>query len=137
MNGEDYFSNPGEQRWLNDNAGRFGEIALGLNVDGAGYRDGATAYSLYECAPPLAARLESVLAAQPGFVRGEAWVQGDHSLFVFNGRPALAFTSERAPELVASVIHTPRDTPALVDGAKLEALAQALRAVVLALKDAV
>jgi aminopeptidase YwaD len=36
LNGEDYYDAPGEKLWLQQNAGRFGEIALGINLDGAG-----------------------------------------------------------------------------------------------------
>lgn len=38
-------------------AGRFDEVMLGINLDGAGYREGATAYSLY--GSPMAWRTPS------------------------------------------------------------------------------
>lgn len=46
LNGEDYFSSPGEQQYLAHNAGSFDDIVLGINVDGVGYRKGRVAYSL-------------------------------------------------------------------------------------------
>jgi aminopeptidase YwaD len=125
VNGEDYYSNPGEQQWLSLNAGRMDEIVLGINLDGLGYREGGTAVSYYGLPPALEAAARAAFDA-PGFVPGEPWYQGDHSLFVFNQRPAVALTSERAAELMATYIHTPRDTPDLVDPARLAEAAAAL-----------
>jgi hypothetical protein len=42
-------------------------------------------------------------------------------------RPALAMTSELAPELMAEIVHTSSDTPDVVDPAKLVTVARALR----------
>lgn len=133
MNGEDYYSNPGEQDYLQRNAGRFGEIALGINLDGLGYREGRTAFSLYDCAPEMAAVIESSFSPYPGLAPGEPWFQGDHGLFLMNGRPALALTSERAVELMTQVVHTAQDTPDLVDPARLAEAARALSDLVLQL----
>jgi aminopeptidase YwaD len=127
MNGEDYYSSPGEQLYLRQNEGRLEEIVLGVNLDGVGYRLGETAYSIYECPPELGRALDEVLSLHPQLVRGDPWYQGDHFLFLANGRPALAFTSAEAGELLATVIHTPQDTPELVDPAQLASLARALR----------
>lgn len=126
MNGEDDYANPGEQDYLRRNAGRFGEIALGINLDGLGYRAGRTAFSLYGCAPETAAVIEASFSPYPGLAPGEPWFQGDHGLFLMNGRPALALTSERAVELMTQVVHTAQDTPDLVDPARLSEAARAL-----------
>jgi hypothetical protein len=48
-------------------------------------------------------------------------------VFVMSGRPAIAVTSDQAPELSAEIIHTPRDTPGLVDCRKLVDAASALK----------
>ena len=60
-------------------------------------------------------------------VMGEPWYQGDHMIFVQKGKPAIALTSEKMPELMASVTHTPKDTPDMVDCRKLVETASALR----------
>lgn len=127
MNGEDYFSNPGEQQWLALNEGKLGNIALGINVDDVGYRKGRVAYSLYDCPPDTAAAIRETFAAHPGLMEGEPWYQGDHGLFLVNGVPALALTSELVAELMAQITHTPKDTPDTVDPAKLVEVAVALR----------
>jgi aminopeptidase YwaD len=127
MNGEDYYSNPGEQEYLRRNEGRLGGVLLGINVDGVGYLRGKTAYSLYDCPVALADRVRRTFAPREEMCEGEPWYQGDHSLFVMNQRPALALTSERAPALMAEVIHSPMDSPKIVDVDKLVAAALALR----------
>lgn len=65
MNGEDYFSNPGEKQWLNQNTGPFHEIVLGINVDDVGYVKGRVGYSLYDCPPKIAGTIHDVLASYP------------------------------------------------------------------------
>lgn len=115
LNGEDYYSNPGEQLYLQENEGRFDEIMLGINIDGMGYRQGKTAFSLYDCPPEMMRAIKKAFADEEAFLAGEPWNQGDHALFLMNGRPALALTSERVDELLAEIVHTEKDVPALVD----------------------
>jgi aminopeptidase YwaD len=135
INGEDYYCAPGEQQYLARNAGRFDEIVLGINIDGAGYYLGNTAYSLYECPPDLAAQASAAFSAHEGFIEGESWYQGDHSLFLMNNRPALAITSEQAMQLLAEIVHTDRDRPDIVDPTKLVTTATALRDLVMRLNE--
>jgi aminopeptidase YwaD len=131
LNGEDYYSGAGEVEYLSRNEGRFAEIALGVNLDGAGYHQGRTAYSLYDCPPGIATSIHDAFAAHQGMFEGERWYQSDHGLFLMNQRPALAITSERFMELLAVVAHTPKDSPEIVDTAKLVHVATALRDLVL------
>lgn len=133
MNGEDYFSNPGEQRYLAENAGRFDEIILGVNLDDVAFCKGKIAYSLYGCPDDLAGLVRDVFSEYPDFIEGEAWYQGDHGLFLMNQTPALAITSELLDELMAEFIHTPRDTAEIVDTNKLVTVALSLRDLVLRL----
>jgi len=48
------------------------------------------------------------LSVHAGIIEGESWYQGDHMIFVLNQLPALAFTSEKAMENLATITHTPR-----------------------------
>lgn len=133
MNGEDYFSAPGEQQYLTLNTGRFDEIALGINIDGAGYHKGSVAYSLYDCPDAVASAIHETLAAHDGIVEGPPWYQGDHGIFLMQQRPALAFTSALVSELMREITHTPKDTPDILDVTKLVTLAKALRDLLLRL----
>ena len=133
MNGEDYYSAPGEQQYLRTNEGRFGEIILGINLDGVGYHQGDSAYSLYGCPAGIAASIRDVFSASAGVVEGSPWYQGDHGLFLMNQRPALAITSESFTKLWQEIAHTPKDSPEIVDSAKLVEVALALRDLLIAL----
>lgn len=127
VNGEDYYAASGEIQFVESNAGRFSEIVLGINLDGAGYKGGNTAYSLYECPAEMSNLIRSAFTARQGFVEGEPWYQSDHMLFVQNQRPALALTSDRFTELWTHIAHTPKDRPEIVDPAKLVAIGLTLR----------
>ena len=127
MNGEDYYSNPGELHYLAANADRFGEISLGINLDGLGYHRGQSAYSLYGCPDALAARIRRTFAAYGGLMEGEPWYQSDHFLFIMHERPALAITSEHVAEILAEIAHSPHDRPEVVDPARLAEVALGLR----------
>jgi aminopeptidase YwaD len=126
LNGEDYYSNPGEQQYLALNTGRFDDILLGINIDGVGYVQGDIAYTLYDCPFEVESTVRRSLSVYQGMVEGEPWYQGDHMLFLMNQRPALAFTSELAAQLMAQVIHTPKDSPEIVNASKLVKVAVAL-----------
>jgi aminopeptidase YwaD len=126
LNGEDHYSAGGQMDYLRRYGNESGRVALAVNVDDVGYREGRSAYSFYACPPELERRAASILQEFPGLVRGEPWFSGDHMIFVQGGVPALAFTSERMPELMKTVTHTPLDTPQLVAPAKLVEVARAL-----------
>ena len=127
INGEDYYSNPGEQLYLAANAGRFDDIVLGVNLDGLGYHKGKVAYSLYACPPAVRHAVEEAFSGWEALVQGEPWFQGDHAMFIMNQTPALAMTSESIEELVRDILHSPNDTPDTVDPSNLVAAALALK----------
>jgi aminopeptidase YwaD len=133
LNGEDYYSSPGQQQYLSINTGRFGEIVLGINLDGVGYYLGNTAYSLYGCPPAIAALIQEAFSAHAGLIEGEPWYQGDHALFLMNQRPALAIVSERVTDILTDIAHTPKDRPEIVEVTKLVNIAFALRDLLLKL----
>lgn len=124
FNGEDYYAAPGERLYLQENAD-LSRIAFVVNIDGAGYREGGAHFSLYECPEELAQRVREALE-RGGLAEGPQWWQGDHTMFVMAGRPAVAITSAEAEKLAAEFIHTPADAPEIVDPAKLAQIARAL-----------
>jgi aminopeptidase YwaD len=133
LNGEDNYSAAGEILWLERNAGCFDDILLGINIDAVGYHQGQSAYSLYGCSAELTATIESVLTAYADMTAGEPWYQSDHSLFIQNGCPALALTSEAFMTILTQLAHTTQDTPDLVEPARVVHAAQALRDLLLRL----
>ena len=127
MNGEDYYSNAGEQLYIEQNKDRFGEILLAVNIDDVGYSKGRTAYTLYGVPDGLIEAVSKVFTNQDELVEGEAWYAGDHSLFIHNQVPALALTSEKMSELMQNITHTADDVPEILDRVKLVRVAFVLR----------
>lgn len=128
LNGEDYYSVPGQMRYLQDYADRFDQIALNINIDGAGYKQGMTALSFYGLTEKVEKKVKQIITEFDGLIEGAPWVQGDHSMFIQNGCPAIAVTSDWFSAHIDSqeITHTPKDNIAIVDCSKLVEIAQAL-----------
>lgn len=127
LNGEDYYSAPGEMLYLASSTDRMADIYLGINLDGVGYKQGRTAYSLYDCPAHVSQTVHQAFPSHKGFFEGDLWYQGDHSLFIMNSRPALAITSEEFMHLSTYITHTAQDKPELVDPTRLVETSLALR----------
>ena len=125
VNGEDHYAAPGEMDYLGHTD--LFLVRLAINIDGAGYRDGPTAFSTYGAADQLDL---SPLAAQ-GLVPGPQWPQSDHMVFAMGGCPAIAVTSSEVTTLMEQVTHSERDTPNLVDVGLLEAVARGIADLIL------
>ena len=127
FNGEDYYAAPGQMQYLGDLGERMSEIDLVVNLDGAGHRGSPLAYSFYECPDSIRAAAVDAFSQDPVFTEGVPWVQGDHSMFVMAGRPAIALTSGDFEWLCREITHTPKDATDLVDVQTLAKAAIALR----------
>lgn len=127
INGEDYYSAPGEILYLEQNQDTFDDILLNINIDGVGFHKGKTAYSFYECPEEIKRQASKTFSAHKSLIEGDVWYSGDHMVFALNNVPALALTSEHGMKGLAEVSHTPKDKPGLVDSAKLVKVAYALR----------
>jgi aminopeptidase YwaD len=132
FNGEDYYAVPGQMLYLRANEGRMAEILVDINIDGAGYKDGKSAYSFYELPEALKSVALNALSQFDGLTDGPQWPQGDHSIFVQSGRPAIAITSEWFSSNMESqdVTHTPKDNLDIVDVRKVTEIAEALNVLV-------
>jgi aminopeptidase YwaD len=117
LNGEDYYGANGQNIWMRDNRERLSDIVLGMNADDAGHVGHGTGVSFYGVPESTDALVRGLFARYPGFAEGPQWPQGDHSLFAFNGVPAIAFTAEDFMETFRTITHTPADQPELVDPA--------------------
>ncbi|MEN6408471.1 MAG: M28 family peptidase [Anaerolineaceae bacterium] len=128
FNGEDYYAVPGQMLYLMKNQDRMGEIWFNINIDGAGYREGKTAFSFYDLPQEIEAHARAIVEASQGIVEGAQWVQGDHSMFIQNGCPAVAVSSAWFTENIddQDVTHTPKDQIGIVDCGKLVEIAHAL-----------
>ena len=115
VNGEDHYGAPGELDWLASNEGRLHDVVLALNIDGAGYREGRSAYSTYNVDPGLQAHIDRVFSERPSLMAGPEFYQSDHAIFAMQGRPAMAITTELVNEMLDQLFHAPTDTPDQVD----------------------
>ena len=135
VNGEDHYAAPGEVAWLSDNKDTLDDVALFINIDGAGYREGRTAYSTYNVAANVQFRIDRAFEGRQDLVEGPAWYQSDHAIFAMQGRPALAFTTEHVDAMLETLFHAPSDTPERVDAALVVGIATALEGLVLDWSD--
>ncbi len=133
INGEDYYGANGEIEYVKANQGRFDDILLAVNMDLAGHRASHTIYSLFGCPESLAGQLHTIFDQNHNFAEGPEWYQSDHSIFIQNGRPAVAITSSDFMKLSTEITHTEKDVPALVDSQKLVEIAHSLRDVAVVL----
>ncbi|BAJ62403.1 M28 family metallopeptidase [Anaerolinea thermophila] len=129
FNGEDYYAATGQMEYLRKNQGRFHTIWLNINLDGVGYKDGKTALSFFNLPESVKMHMDEILARYEGLVEGFPWVQGDHSIFIQQGCPAVAVISQWLLEHLDSqeITHTSKDAPSIVDPHKLVEIAVALK----------
>lgn len=131
VNGEDHYAAPGEVDWLAANGEQLEDIALVVNLDGAGYRGGNSAYSTYNLDAGLEAHVDAAFAGCASLVRGPDFYQSDHAIFAMRGRPAVAITTELVDEMLETLFHSTADTPAQVDVGLLVDAADAISELVL------
>ncbi len=133
FNGEDYYAAPGQMKYLEQHQGRFDQVLLNINIDGAGYKEGPSAFSPFGLDGAWQQAFDQVLQKHPTIIQGGPWYQGDHSIFLQAGRPAIAVTSAWFLEHLDTqdITHTPRDNPGIVEEERLVELALAIRDLVL------
>lgn len=133
LNGEDYFAASGQMEYLKRNKARMKDIALAVNMDGAGYKGEKICFSFYGVKKEKQNAIKKVLQKYKGIIQGKEWYQGDHMIFSMNKVPAMAITSANFEELCQKITHTKKDVPSLADPALLVEIAMALRDVIKAI----
>lgn len=128
LNGEDYYAVPGQMLYLDRNRGRFDSILMNINIDGAGYRQGPSAFSFYGLPEDMESTVRTVMDEFDSITEGTPWPQGDHSIFTQNGCPAMAVSSLWFTDNIHSqdITHTPRDKIEIVDCGRLADIALSL-----------
>jgi aminopeptidase YwaD len=127
FNGEDYYSAGGQMDYLHRYGKDLNKMIVAINLDDIGYKQGKTSYSLYECPEEIKQKAHKTFSNRTGILAGKQWYQGDHMIFSQNGKPAIAFTSEKVADLLSMITHTPKDKPEIVDCWKLVEIADALQ----------
>lgn len=133
LNGEDYYAVPGQMDYIYKNQNKFNEVSLNINIDGAGYKEGKSTFSLFGLPEEMEEKVNSILAEYDGITEGIPWPQGDHSIFVQQGCPAIAVSSKWFIDHMDSqdITHTPKDNAGIVDCRKVVELAEALNRLIL------
>lgn len=128
FNGEDYYAVPGQMLYIAENQEHFDDILLNINIDGAGYKEGGSVFSLFGLPDNISEKANHVMDAFPDVSEGVQWPQGDHSIFVQYGRPAIAVSSQWFINNIddQDITHTPKDNIDIVDPQKLITITKAL-----------
>ncbi|RLD05124.1 MAG: hypothetical protein DRI65_09415 [Chloroflexota bacterium] len=121
FNGEDYYAASGQMIYLEQNQNKFNEIMININIDGAGYHKGPSAFSPFNLPDDIKKCFDKVLDSNENIHEGGPWYQGDHSIFIQQGVPAIAVTSQWFLENIDSqeITHTPKDQAGIVNCDKL------------------
>jgi aminopeptidase YwaD len=129
FNGEDYYSVPGQMKYIEQNEGKFGDIALNINIDGAGYKEGLSCFSAFQLPDNIQKRFNDLINKNSYIVEGLPWVQGDHSIFVQYGCPAVAVSSEWFIKNMENqeITHTPKDNLDIVNYERIPECALAIK----------
>jgi len=129
LNGEDYYGVPGQMEYIKRRDGNFADTLLDINIDGAGYYLGNSSFSLFNLPNELYDKAQKIINSSAGISEADPWPQGDHSIFVQYGVPAIAVSSKWLVDNMNSqqLTHTPNDNPGIVDTTKLVELAIAIR----------
>jgi len=128
FNGEDYYAVPGQLDYIRKNQNDFQNIVLNINIDGAGLKESKTAFSFFNLPETMKTTGHDLLTKFAGITEGAQWPQGDHSIFIQHGCPAIAVSSQWLIEHMDSqqITHTPKDNISIVDCRKLVEVAKAL-----------
>ena len=116
FNGEDYYAVSGQMKYIEQNHNNFEQVALNINIDGAGYHEGPSCFSAFELPADMKLALDKVIETHPAIVEGLPWFQGDHSIFLQYGRPAIAVSSDWFIKHMndQDITHTPKDNLSIV-----------------------
>jgi aminopeptidase YwaD len=115
--------------YLNQNQDHWNDYLININIDGAGFHLGASAFSPFNLPPKIEEKFRKVIQDYQNIIEGSPWVQGDHSIFLQQGIPAVAVSSQWFVNNidVQDITHTPKDHPGIVDCDKIVEISKAIK----------
>ena len=121
FNGEDYYAASGQMKYIEQQTNGFDDILLNINIDGVGYKEGASAFSAFGLPEVIQDAFQAIIKKNSNIIEGPPWYQGDHSIFLQHGRPAIAVTSEWILQNMETqnITHTERDNLSIIDHRKV------------------
>jgi len=128
LNGEDYYAVSGQMKYITENRDGFKDVLLNINIDGAGYKNSKSAFSFFDLSLTIHQTISALIGENTNIVEGVPWLQGDHSIFLQYGRPAIAVSSEWFINNIDSqtITHTEKDNLNIVDYEKVVEIAVVL-----------
>lgn len=137
FNGEDYYAVPGQMKYIEQNENNFSDILLNINIDGAAYKNGASSFSLFELPDDIKKIVQRIIGNNPALKEGLPWFQGDHSIFLQYGCPAIAVSSDWFIENMDNqdITHTPKDNIEIVSYERVYEIASAIHEIIDDLND--
>ena len=132
FNGEDYYAVSGQMSYISANKNNFNRILLNINIDGAGYKEGKSAFSLLNLPDEIFQPTLKVINHYNGITEGVQWHQGDHSIFLQFGIPAIAVSSKWFIDNISeqNITHTQKDNIEIVGCTKIVEISQALNTLI-------
>lgn len=128
LNGEDHYAVPGQMNYISSRMNDFSRMLLNINIDGAGYREGLSSFSLFNLPDEILQQTNKVISHYSGITEGVQWPQGDHSIFLQFGVPAIAVSSKWFIDNIGDqdITHTPKDNTGIVDCNRIVEISRAL-----------
>jgi aminopeptidase YwaD len=132
FNGEDYYAVSGQMKYIEQNQNSFSDVLLNINIDGAGYKLGESSFSLFELPDDIKSITQAIIRSNPNIKEGLPWYQGDHSIFLQYGCPAIAASSGWFIENMNTqeITHTPKDNLEIVNYERVYEIALAIHELV-------
>jgi len=132
FNGEDYYAVSGQMKYIEQNQNRFSDVLLNINIDGAGYKDGESSFSLFELPDDIKNIVLKTIRNNPSLKEGLPWYQGDHSIFLQYGCPSIAVSSSWFIENMDTqdITHTPKDNLDIVNYNRVYEIALAIHEII-------
>ena len=115
LNGEDYYSTPGQIKYMEEYLAKDNNIILAINCDGVGLMNSKTAVAKMGLPKENEMIINKLIDQRENFEIIDPWVEGDHMLFKMNNIATVALTSKKIFEMIDNIIHTKEDKIELVD----------------------
>ncbi len=137
FNGEDYYAVSGQMKYIEQNKHQFDDVLLNINIDGAGYKQGLSSFSAFGLPDNIMAAWQLILQKHTNIIEGLPWYQGDHSIFIQHGRPAIAVSSDWFIRHMDNqdITHTPKDNIDIVNFDRLVEIAIAIKDLIITINN--
>ncbi len=131
FNGEDYYAVPGQMKYIEQNGNDFSDVFLNINIDGAGYKEGLSSFSLFDMPDEIRNIVLEAININPNIVEGLPWYQGDHGIFLQYGCHSIAVSSNWFIENMETqeITHTPKDNLEIVNYSRIPEIAVTIKGI--------